>query len=404
MTVESDQTELWPTWPVLGEEEKRAVERVVESNQLFAAEEVHAFESEFAAYLGVKHALGVGNATEGLQLALAALEIGVNDEIIVSPYSWISSATCAMMQNAVPVFADAEPESLGLSPEAAEAAITPRTKAIILVHMFGYPADVDGVMAVASRRGLPVVEDASHVHGAEYRGRKLGTYGRVGVFSFHQRKALCVGDGGMVVTDDDEIADRVYRLRSFGYSELSYNYRMTEFAAALGRVRLARLDADNQVRIANAERMAELLANTLGILVRRPRANSVGVYYRLLFEYEPDMFGVPLTEFVSALSAEGFPFAKTWEPLHRHPHFNEGRNAARGCPWGWDLYAGTELKGKDFKDLRFPVVEEYCDRRMFELPVHPPVGEVEIRRAADAILRALVCCRASVGKEAQEAR
>lgn len=377
--------EPWPSWPILGDEEKKAVARVIDSNQLFAATEVKAFEESFSEYIGSKYALGVGNATEGLHIALAALDIGVNDEVIVSPYTWISSASCALMQNAVPIFADCEADTLALSASAVEENISPRTRAVILVHMFGYPANVNSIIEVTKKHGLALIEDASHAHGALYHGSRIGTFGDISVFSLHQRKNLCTGDGGMVLTDDAELASRIYKLRSFGYHELSYNYRMTEFAAALGRTRLKRLDEENEVRRQNALYLEKQLRGLSGITVRKPIQGAVAVYYRVLLEYDSSKSGIPLGTIIDYLNAEGIPFTRTYEPLHRHPHFNPISTPARGCPWQWELYDGSELKNINYRDLSFPVVEEYCDNRLIELPVHPPVGQEDILQAAEAI-------------------
>ncbi|MBO75240.1 MAG: aminotransferase DegT, partial [Flavobacteriales bacterium] len=193
MTLE---TISWPSWPQYGSEEEAAVARVINSNQLFAAEEVAAFESEYARYIGARFACGLGNATQGLHLALASIGVGLGDEVVVPAYSWISSASCTLMQNAVPVFCDLESESLGLDPVALEVAITDQTKAIVVTHMFGYPAKIREIAEVAKRRRIPLIEDASHAHGASVGDQFLGTFGDVSVFSMHQRKSLSVGDGG----------------------------------------------------------------------------------------------------------------------------------------------------------------------------------------------------------------
>ena len=200
--MENSSSVSWPSWPQYGPREIDAAARVVQSRQLFAAGEVRAFEQDFASYTGSDHAVGVGNATQGLHLALAALDVGQGDEVIVTACSWISSASCILMQNAVPVFVDIESESLGLDPKAVEAAITEQTKAIVLVHILGYPALVNQVLDIANRYGIPLVEDAAHAPGADVNGKRAGSFGALGVFSLHQRKAISTGDGGVIVTDD----------------------------------------------------------------------------------------------------------------------------------------------------------------------------------------------------------
>ena len=217
----------WPIWPQYGEDEIGAVDRVVKSGQLFAAAEVKKFEERFAEFQETNFAVGLGNATQGLHLALAALNVGQGDEVIVTTCSWISTASCILMQNAVPVFCDIEPESLGLDPKKVEALITPLTKAIVTVHILGYPSKIRELAEVASRHSIPIVEDASHAPGAAIDGKKMGTFGVLGVFSLHQRKAISTGEGGVICTDNGDLAEKIRRLRSFGHPELSYNYRMS---------------------------------------------------------------------------------------------------------------------------------------------------------------------------------
>ena len=184
----------WPSWPNYGDEEEEAVLRVIRSGQLFAAGdksglfpagEVSQFENEFSEYLGVKHSLGVGNATEGLHLVLAALGIGIGHEVIVTPYTHISTASSILMQNAVPIFADCERETLALCSKSIEKNITEHTRAISVVSVFGYPANMNEIVRIAEKYDLDLIEDASHAHGGIFEGKRIGTFGRVAVFSLH---------------------------------------------------------------------------------------------------------------------------------------------------------------------------------------------------------------------------
>jgi len=365
----------WPEWPQYGELEADAVSQVVHSGQLFAAEKVRTFETEFAQYQGSAYAFGVGNATQGLHLALAALNVGEGDEVIVTPCSWISSASCVLMQNAVPVFADIEPESLGLDPEQVEQAITERTKAIVLVHVLGYPSLVKQVREVARKYSIPLVEDASHAPGAEVDGQKMGTFGDLGVFSLQQRKAISTGDGGIVCTDNEELAEKIRRLRSFGDSELSYNYRMTEFSAVLGSIGLEKLDRDNEQRRGAAEYLAVALQPDSWVRVRLTRSHEVGVYYAVALEV--NLSDEQSTKFVSLLADQGFPIRKVFEPLNRHPHFTNPGVPARGYPWLSHSYQGFMEHG-NYADLSLPVSYEYCYGRVLELYTHPGVTEEQL--------------------------
>ena len=365
----------WPHWPQYGPREIDAVARVVRSQQLFAAGEVRAFEEDFAEYQGSKHAVGMGNATQGLHLALAALEIGRDDEVIVTASSWISSASCILMQNAVPVFVDIESESLGMAPQRVEEAISDRTKAIVIVHILGYPALVNQVAAIARRHGIPLVEDASHAPGASVGGVKCGTFGDLGVFSLHQRKAISTGDGGILCTDDAALAEKVRRLRSFGHSELSYNYRMTEFSAALGRIGLEKLDRENSERQAAAEYLHAAFAGDEWIRVRLARPEEIGVYYAIALEVS--LTDEESTVFLESFLDDGVPMRKAFEPLNRHPHFAIPDEPPRGYPWMSPTYDG-QMKGVSYHDLNFPVAYEYCYGRILELYAHPGISHSEL--------------------------
>jgi perosamine synthetase len=359
----------WPPWPKYGEEERIALDRVIKSNQLFADKEVRTFEEQYANFLGVKHCLGLGNATQALHLSLAALNIGQGDEVLVTSYSWISTASCILMQNAVPIFCDIESESLGICPRDMESKITPLTKAVIITHMFGYPAKIEQIGDICKKHGLPLIEDASHGHGAEIDGKKVGSYGDISVFSLHQRKSLSVGDGGLLCCENDEIAEKVYRLRSFGHDELSYNYRMTEFAGALGQCALAKLDKQNERRQENASYLAEKLNSSDKVQVRLPRENEKGVFHAVLLDIL-ETWENSQNE-ISILQETGIPIRETWIPLHRHPHFNPQCIPARGLPWKHPDYLG-KMRNISYKDLDLPVADNHCPYRTLELYVHPP--------------------------------
>jgi perosamine synthetase len=375
MVEPTNQKVDWPTWPQFGDEEAAAVAEVVRTQQLFAAAQVKKFENEFAQFLGSKRAVGIGNATEGLHLALAALDVGEGDEVIVTPCSWISSSSCVLMQNAVPVFADIESESLGLDPEAVERAITPRTKAIIPVHILGYPARIEEICEVAAAHGIPVVEDASHAPGASVNGKMVGTFGAMGVFSLQQRKTISTGDGGVICTDDDFIADKLWRLRSFGDSELSYNYRMTEFAGVLGQIGLRKLAAHNEERAWAAHYLSKLFDSHPKIRVRHPRKHEVGVYYAVAVELQ--ISDDESTRLMEWLVARGYPIRKVFPPLNRHAHFNPTTPPARGLPWQHPSYDGA-MRNVEYRNLDLPMSYEYCYGRVVELYTHPGIRAAQL--------------------------
>ncbi len=248
------------------DEVQEAVDRVFRRGWFILGEELTAFEAEFAAYLGVPHAVGVGSGTEALHLALRALDIGAGDEVITAPNAGVPTVAAICAAGARPVFVDVQPESHNLDPELLEAAITPRTKAVLPVHLYGQAADMDGILNTARRHGLRVVEDACQGHGATYRGRKVGALGDAGCFSFYPTKNLGgYGDGGLVAARDPAVAERLRLLRNYGKEDgyrhriRGFNSRLDEVQAAILRVKLRHLDAWNQRRRDKAALYGELL-------------------------------------------------------------------------------------------------------------------------------------------------
>jgi dTDP-4-amino-4,6-dideoxygalactose transaminase len=361
-------------WPIYGEEELEAVTRVLRSNQLFAKDEVRKFEVDFEKYTGASNAIGVMNATAGLHLVLAAMGIGRGHEVIVTPYSWISTASCILMQNAVPIFCDIEGSNFGLDPNQLSKHITKKTKAIILTHVFGYPARINEILDFAKENKILVIEDASHAHGSYFEGKHLGTFGDAGVFSLHQRKNLSVGDGGIITVKAKELAEKIRRLRSFGDHELSYNYRMTEFAAAIGRVRLKHLEAENQIRRNKVERIGHILTENVNFSVRKTPPDSKCSYHALLIEILANVRTEKIDETLVLLQNKKIPIRKTWEPLQKHPHFDARNLSSRGIPWKEYGYDGV-MANEEYANLDLPVVNYYCPNRLLELYVHPTIPD-----------------------------
>jgi dTDP-4-amino-4,6-dideoxygalactose transaminase len=291
------------------------------------------------------------------------------------------------MQNAVPVFADIESESLGLDPEAVERAITPFTKAIIPVHILGYPARIEEICEVASAHDIPVIEDASHAPGASVNGTMVGTFGSMGVFSLQQRKTISTGDGGVICTDDDLLADKLWRLRSFGDPELSYNYRMTEFAGVLGQIGLRKLGPHNEERAWAAHYLSKLFDGHPKIRIRHPRKHEVGVYYAVAIQLE--VSDDESTRLMDLLVARGYPIRKVFPPLNRHPHFNPSRTPARGLPWQHPSYNGS-MRNVSYKDLHLPVSYEFCYGRVVELYTHPGITAAQLETFAGDLTTNLV--------------
>lgn len=244
--------------PVMGDEEKKAVLEVLDTGIIAQGPKVKEFEEGFAAMCGVRHAIATTNGTTALHLALLAHEIGPGDEVITSPFTFIASANSSLFVGAVPVFVDIDPRTFNMDVNLIEAAITPKTKAILPVHLYGLCCDMDAIMAIAKKHHLAVIEDACQAHGAEFKGRKAGSFG-TGTFSLYPTKNMTSAEGGMITTNDDGIMEKCHVIRNHGmrrryyHDELGYNFRMTDVHAAIGNAQLAKLEKNNQKRKANAQ-------------------------------------------------------------------------------------------------------------------------------------------------------
>lgn len=257
------------------------------SGQYINGPNVKAFEKEFAASVGAPHAIGLNSGTDALHLALRALDIGPGDEVITVPFTFVATTEAIGIVGATPVFADIDPVSYNLDPASIEAKITPKTRAIMPVHLYGQPADMDAIMAIARRHGLHVVEDCAQAVGATYKGQQVGTFGAVGCFSFFPSKNLgCYGDGGAAVTSDPQLAQRLVALRGHGgrvkyyHEELGVNSRLDEVQAAVLRVKLPHLDRWNAGRREVARRYHELLSSIPGVVTPREQPDTVPVYHQ----------------------------------------------------------------------------------------------------------------------------
>lgn len=243
--------------PLIGEEEKQAVLEVLKSGMLAQGPRVQAFEEAFAKYCGVKYAVATSSGTTSLHVALLAHGVGPEDEVITTSFTFIASANSILYVGARPVFVDIDPVTFNIRPDLLEAAITPRTKAIMPVHLFGLSADMNPIMEVAGHYGLAVIEDACQAHGAEYMGQRVGSFG-TGCFSFYPTKNITAAEGGMITTDDEEIVERCRVIRQHGmrrryyHDELGFNFRMTDIHAAIGLAQMEKLERFNEARIANA--------------------------------------------------------------------------------------------------------------------------------------------------------
>ena len=268
--------------PLIGEEEKKAVLEVLDSGMIAQGPRVKAFEEAFAAMCGVKHAIATTSGTTALHVALLANGIGEGDEIITSSFTFIASANSALYTGAKPVFVDIDPTTFNINPTLIEAAVTPRTRAIMPVHLFGLSCDMDPILAVAQKYHLLVIEDACQSHGARYKGRRVGSFG-TGTFSLYPTKNITSAEGGMITTDYDTVAEKCRVIRQHGmrrryyHDELGFNFRMTDVHAAIGLAQISKLERFNATRRENA---AFLSANLKGVVVPYVPAGYEHVYHQ----------------------------------------------------------------------------------------------------------------------------
>jgi dTDP-4-amino-4,6-dideoxygalactose transaminase len=348
-----------------------AVERVLDSSQFVLGGEGRALEAELAAACGVRHAVGVASGTDALRLALAALHVGPGDEVITPAFSFVASASTIAMAGATPVFVDIDPATHALDPAAVERALTPRTRAIVPVHLYGHPAPMERLAALARSRGVAIVEDAAQAIGATHAGRPIGAWGDAACVSFYPTKNLgACGDAGMVLTDRDDLAERLRRLRHHGdggryrHVELGWCSRLDEVQAAILRVKLRRLPAWTEARRRIAARytaaLADLAGRGLGLPVERPPARHVYHLYTVRHPRRDDL--------ARALADAGVGSAVHYPiPVPDQPLFEAvaGAGAERRWPEAWR-----------------------AAREVLSLPCYPELREAEIDEVVGAVRQA----------------
>ncbi len=345
--------------PLVGEEEKQAVWEVLSSAQLAQGAKVRELETRFAAYTGVKHAIATSNGTTALHVAVAACGIGPGDEVITTPFTFIASANAALFVGARPVFVDIEPDTFTLDPNQIEAKITPRTKAIIAVHLYGQPANLDALTDICRRRGLWLIEDAAQAHGAAWRGQRVGSFG-VGCFSFYPTKNMTTAEGGLITTNDDEVAEKARLLREHGarvryrHDILGYNFRMTDVHAAIGVAQMDKLDGWTARRIANAAALTRGITSVQTPVVR-PEAVHVFHQYTVRIPRDRDGAQARLKERGIGTGVH-YPLPVHHQPLYRDLGYTDGLPEA-----------------------------ERAAREVLCLPVHPALSEADVQRIIDEV-------------------
>ena len=357
----------WPAWPVHDEREREALLAVLESGKWWHGERVAEFEAKFAAFQDARFGITCVNGTAALELALIGAGIGAGMEVILPPYTFVGTATAVLRANAVPVFVDIELDTLNIDPAQIEAAITDKTAAIMPVHFGGLPADMDRINAIARKHSLRVIEDSAHGWGSKWHGKGCGALGDAGGFSFQQSKNITSAEGGIVLTDDPDLADTIRSLSNCGRGKdkpwyehyiTGGNYRMTEFQAALLLAQLTRLEAQTAHRMCSAAILNEGLAGIGGLHTLRedPRAQPRS-YHLYGLRIVAEEFGAPRDTFIQALRAEGVPVGAGYpHPLYRNPLFQRKGTGPAYCPVSCPYY-GREM---DYTKVACPSAEAAC--------------------------------------------
>ncbi|MEM3029262.1 MAG: DegT/DnrJ/EryC1/StrS family aminotransferase [Thermoproteota archaeon] len=369
-------------WPVFDERELDALKRVLESGVWGAGgQNVKRFEERFAAYQDAKYGVAVTSGTTAIEIALRACGIGCGDEVITTPYTFMATATSVLYVNAIPVFVDIEPDTYNIDPEKIEEAITDKTKAILPVHIGGRPANMSAIMKVAEKHGLHVIEDACQAWGSEWMGRRVGSFGDFGCFSFYSSKNITSGEGGVIVAKDHELYVKAWSLHNCGrLPEKAWyehylpgtNYRMTEFQAAILLVQLERFDEHTKKRVENAEYLNRKLSNIDGL---RPLKTDDRItrhaWHLYIFRYDPEAFGgLSKADFANAMKAEGIPVSVGYsKPVYKEPYLNYFKKCPLSCP--------SYGRVMDYSKINLPVAEKVCYIEGLWLPQNVLLGSKE---------------------------
>ena len=383
------RTRPFTSWPIFGEVEEARLLRTLRSGKWGSlhGEEVSEFEQRFASMHGCTHGIAVVNGTVSLRIALLAAGIRAEDEVIVPPYTFISTASAVIEANAIPVFADIDLNTFNLDPRAVEAAITPRTRAIIPVHFAGQPADMESIVTIAHAHDLVVIEDAAHAHAASYQNRPAGSLGHLASFSFQSSKNLTAGEGGIITTNDDTLAASCRSIQNCGrvpdgvwyeHHVISGNYRLGEFQGAVLNGQLDRLEEQTESRDANGQYLASRIAGLPGLHAQaRPADCTRHSYHLFMLRLDPAAFGAPRAAVLRALAAEGIPcsggygFSLPHQPLFRNKAFGP-------------FLPGASAR-LDYRDARCPASDLICREQCVWLEQHLLLGS---RADIDDIARA----------------
>lgn len=391
----------------IGDEEKDAVLKVLDKKVLsqflgewtpdfFGGENVRLLEKEWSEYFRVKHAVSVNSATSGLYAAVGAAGISPGDEVIVSPYTMTASATAAIVYGGIPVFADIDPDIFCITPDSIQKCITPNTKAIIVVDIFGHPADMDEIMKIAREHDLIVIEDAAQAPGATYNGHYAGTLGDIGVYSLNVHKTIQCGEGGIVVTNDENFVERLQLIRNHAevvvkekkvkniVNLIGFNYRMTEIEAAISREQLKKLKRLHKPRIDAANYLSKNLDNIEEITTPKTKSNVIHGFYMYALRYIRNSEQIHRNKIIDALKAEGIPIEGGYvEPIYLEPMYQQKIAFGKdGFPFSYEKYNGTLNYSKGL----CPITERmHYDEIMTTNVCHANISREDLDDFLDAI-------------------
>ncbi|MBU0716013.1 MAG: DegT/DnrJ/EryC1/StrS family aminotransferase [Verrucomicrobia bacterium] len=384
-------------WPPIGALDRKMVLASLNGGQHAFGPNCRAFEKEFAAWNGNTYAINTNSGTAALHMAVVACGLSAGDHVLVTAYSWSSSATCILHHNCIPVFVDIDFNTINIDVRKIEQAITPKTRAIIVVHLHGLAVDMDAVLKIARKHKLAVIEDACQAHGALFKNKKVGTFGDCAAFSFNQNKCLCTGEGGMFVTNNEQIYKKATQLWSFGETAtpaqsrdyhayaLGWMYRSSDLVGAFGRAQLSRMDHYFKTQRANGALLMEELKGTPGLILPTEPAGHTHNWYNFTSRIDMNAVkwnGAPVlfrNAVMKALVAEGVP-ANVWQSfiLPAMTVFRAKNAYGHGCPWDCRLTEPVE-----YDPAKFPVAQRHCDTHFgMTTPLRTPNGKATVKAVA----------------------
>ena len=391
-------------WPPIDDMDRNMVIASLEGEGHAFGPNCEALQEEFAQWNGNKHAITTNSGTAALHMSVAACDCGAGDEVIVTAYSWSSSVTCVMQHNAIPVFVDIDFDTINMDVDQIEAAVTPKTKAIIVVHLHGLAVDMEKVMGIAENHGIKVIEDACQAHGARFKGEKVGTLGHCAAFSLNQNKCLCGGEGGVFVTEDPDMLAKAQMLWSFGETRtpsesrdyhvyaMGWMYRNSDLNAAFARAQLTKLDHYLAVQKQNARYLTECLKDVPALILPTEPEDCEHNWYNYTIRFDMKALGHEndmrafRDKIVQAMKAEGVQTG-VWQSfiLPAMTVFQAKNGYGKGCPWNC-----PHAEPVDYSLQQYPIAQKHCDSHTgMTTPLRAPNGREAVERTAKGIRKVM---------------